>query len=187
MATFSQTQTDSNEGSFEDGGTISLGNALERINETDDYLLVRFDGANIASGSTINSADYTVDVRLANGDDPILNAYVEASGTPAAPGASANDISNRTLTTATTSVNETDVGTGAYVIDITSALQEVADSFTITEIAVILVGNSGCNFIIRMPADSSDQPTLDVDYTEPAAGGGKRSPLQSAVFQGGVR
>jgi hypothetical protein len=143
---------------------------IDAINEYGGW---RFTNVTIAQGATINSATLTLNLTQATNDSPALDIYCEDVDDAATFAAASNNLSNRTLTTAKTDWDGTDLGTGDKIVSITSAVQEVIDRagwVSGNDLNVIAVGQTGTAVRINTWDNSTSLcARLDIDYTEAGA------------------
>jgi hypothetical protein len=116
-------------------------------------------------------------------DDPGLDIYFEDGASPSAFVVATNDISDRTLTTASVNWTATDIGTFQFVNtpSLVTPLQEVVDSHTTTAAVVIMIdaGTGGSLRHYHYDNDSAKAFKLHIEYT--AGGGDTITPLQRQI------
>lgn len=159
--------------------TVTLGDNNINISATTQYGGFRFNNVTIPAGATINSADITLTTYSDSYDDPDTTIYGEDIDDAPAFTTTTNNISGRTLTTASVAWTATNIGTANKASpDIKSIIQEIIDRPGWTsgnDIAIIIKGNSGTStFRVRAYDYGSGYPQLNIDYT--AGGGGSPQP-----------
>ena len=144
----------------------------------------RFTGVSGLSGATINSANLTL--YCDPGDEYGLATVAtkiaaDDAAAPANP-TSAADYDGRTLTTAKVDFDiQSNVATGDQVIDVTSIIQELADSYDPSVILLLHYLDatpSGGNYWVEVThydLSTTLCARLDIDYTP--AGGGSNFPV----------
>jgi hypothetical protein len=185
MATLNLIVAASFDDAFEDtGGSVNRTNSTATLNASGQYFGARMTHASIGDleGATINSAILKVNVPSASFDDPNVDAHMQTSGSPGEFQTVTNEVSGRSRTTAKTTWNASGVGTGDKTVDITSAVQEIADlGVTISAIAVILVIQGGSLRTRTYDGSTTECFRLDIDYT---AGGGGETHEGAAALSG---
>jgi hypothetical protein len=154
------------------GATMNLSGATLNIAAGNVWVIARFTNVTVPAGSTINSAQ--IRFYLVTNDDPNTTIYGEATDNSAQPTTADNDISSRSLTTASLAWSGTDLGLNAYyAIDISGIVAEIcgrAGWVSGNALAIIVDGLAGSSVTIRpydhTPAQAAE---LTIDYT---AGGG---------------
>lgn len=125
--------------------------------------------SNIPQGSTISSATFSY--KYTHTDYDTLSAVVWAHDT-ANPGTFTtddNNISSRAATTQTTNINDVDAGTDWIELDVTAIVQELATSYTIQAVVIVVYDATSDNArTICYDGSATDCPKLDVIYTPPA-------------------
>lgn len=158
---------------YEASGNMSLGGTNLRI-RTDTQAGGRWQ-LNIPPGSTINSATLTVKHYNTSVDSMSATLYCEDVDNAAAFTTTANDITNRTLTTASAAWTATDTGAGDIVSpDLSALFQEVIDRAGWAQnnfAAIIGYPVSGASSYSRSyDFDPAQSWLLDISWTE--GGGG---------------
>jgi len=128
-------------------------------------------GASIPIGSTIISATFSY--RYTHTDFDILTATVWAEDTagPLTFATDDNNISTRIPTAATAAIADTNVGTDWCALDVTSIIQELATSYTVTAIAIIVYdATSDAARWVTYDGSAANCPKLDIEYNPPAGG-----------------
>jgi len=128
-------------------------------------------GASIPIGSTNISAVFSYKYTHTDYDTLTATVWAQDAAGPLQFTTDDNNISGRTPTTATAAINETDAGTDWRTLDVASILQELATSYTITAIAIIVYdATSDSARWTTWDGNTSNCPKLDIEYTAPAAG-----------------
>lgn len=129
-------------------------------------------GSSIPQGATITSATFSYKYTATDRDTLTASVWADDLAGPGTFTTDDNDISDRTATTATASIDDTDVGVDWQELDVQSIVQELATSYTVTAIAIIVYDDSSDNARwVTWDGDSDNCPKLDVVYTEPAGDG----------------
>ena len=178
MSLFTTTIAASSDDAEEIGGTVDLTGNTITITDTTDYAGLRFTGVTIPAGSTINSASLDFNVPSTSFDSPDLTIYAEDTDDAATFAASANNVSGRTPTTATATWTATDIGTGIKTsADFAAVVQEVINRggwASGNDINIILKGRTAAaDFRFSASDGANPEAEINIDYTEPAAGGGQ--------------
>ena len=180
MTTLQITISDNNDDAVEadDGSGFDAAPSLLRIiSHTSDPSFrfnsgFRFPGATIPAGSTINSATITLDVSSAANDDfdcvIFLNDVDDAANF-----VTEADVTGRSRTAASVAWDQISAGAGAEVSpDFAAVVQEVVDRggwASGQALCVIIKGSTDTDLTqVRV---TNQTAILDIDYTEPAAGG----------------
>ncbi|WP_095045564.1 hypothetical protein [Candidatus Promineifilum breve] len=176
MSTYSATISASGDDARETGGSVNLTGANVTFQANNHYGGLRFVNVTIPAGSTINSAGLTVILPSASFDDPDLTIWGQDSDDAATFTTTANDVSGRTATTATTLWTAGNIGTGAKTSpSLAGIIQEIinrAGWASGNDIALILKANSTSPFRYNAyDGGGADYATLAVDYTAPSGGG----------------
>lgn len=168
-----------NDGEFGNTSTYSSTNAYERLGNISGELMSawnRYPGVTITAGATITAAYIEL---LSRGnyssDSPVMRVYAEDADNPSAPSDRA-DALGRTRTTAYAAwtieswSNNTWYGSS---VDLSSVIQELVDSYTISSdaIQIFIDCQSATGFRSASTYDdaSSDAPKLHIEYTEGGA------------------
>lgn len=128
-------------------------------------------GSQIPQGSTINSATFSYKYTSTSYDTLTADVWAEDGANPGTFTTGASDISNRTATSATTSISDTDVGVDWQTLDIATIVQELVNSYNVD--AIVVIGYDSSSDVARWvtyDGDSANCPKLDIDYTAPAGG-----------------
>lgn len=178
MSIFTTTVAASADDAQESAGTVTLTDLVINCNNTGQYGGFRFLNVTIPAGSTINSASISLNFISTSYDSPEVNIYCEDVDDATTFAAGANNISGRTLTTAYTYWDATNIGTGVKVSpDFAAAVQEVIDRGGWTsgnDLNVIIKGNAATSeFRVSTWDSANPEAQLDIDYTAPAGGGGQ--------------
>jgi len=135
----------------------------------------RFTGVSGLSGATINSATFKPMTHAANSGTPLTNVYADDAASPTAPTTS-TDARTRTLTSAFTAVDNPSVTPDTRMsIDVTTVVQELADSYDPSSILILWRDDgSGGSFtfvnVKQYDDNASNAAELDITYTYNASG-----------------
>jgi hypothetical protein len=176
VSTFSGTIIQSTDDAQEAEGTVTVDGGAVNANSAAGYIGLRFQNVTIPAGSTINTA--SMDVYLTSGsfDDPDVTIYGEDVDDAATFAATSNNISGRTLTTATTPWDAGAVGTGWKTTpDFASVIQEIVDraGWNSGQDMVTIFKGDDAGTLLRIAAydgGTGNYATLNIDYTEPSGG-----------------
>lgn len=176
MPTFTATVNASANDADQAGSTMDITGSALNANSATQYVGYRFTNVTIPAGSTITAATLNVEVYSGSYDDPDVTIYADDSDSAAAFTTTANDISGRTQTTATTAWNATAIGTGIKTTpDFKTSVQEVIDRAgwaSGNAMAIIYKGNSGSAIRTRAwDAGTGSPAEISITYTAPAGGG----------------
>jgi hypothetical protein len=128
-------------------------------------------GSQIPQGSTITSATFSYKYTHADYDTLSASVWAEDGANPGTFTTGASDISNRTATTATGSIADTDVGVDWQTLDVASIIQELADDYDIDAIVIVAYdASSDTARWITYDGDTANCPKLDIEYTAPSGG-----------------
>lgn len=167
----SQISQSSDDGTQTGLGAISITDTSLLAPNANAWIALRFQGITIPKGYTIESASLVVNVDSAATDDPDFNIYAQASSSPATLAVLANNISNRTRTTAFVNWTATGIGTGLKSPgDLSDVIQEVVDTLGINGSVMILMdGLAAVNFqITAWDGTPALAATLTITYSIPA-------------------
>jgi len=171
----------------EDVGTGAMDLTTGNLRQNSSfYSAFRFTDSGAALGGvSVTAATLSINIDSGSIDDPKFYVYAEAVDDAATLTTTANDISDRPLTTARVTVDGTNVGTGWYDIDVTSVVQEIVNRpgwVAGNSICLVLV-DSGAGGDVRF--DSYDDtpanaPKLQVVYDT----AGQADPMKSPILGG---
>jgi len=129
MTTIDLSVVASSDDANEDGaGNVSLTGTTMNIKEFGDrHIGVRFTGANIPNGSTIDVANLAFEITFGD-DDPYVTIHAELTNAPGTYTTAANDITGRTYTTASATWEVDNAGNGSInTVSLVALVQEVVD------------------------------------------------------------
>lgn len=158
-------------------GTMNLvATAVGIISTLNQWAGVRFTGATVPQGATINSATLLVNIVNTTNDTFDADFYGEAADNPGTFTGSSGNISGRTRTTAKKTVVAADVGAGWYSIDVTAVVQEIVNrgGWASGNAIVIILDALSNSIALQFRAydgGAGDAAKLDIDYTVPSGGG----------------
>lgn len=188
MATFNATITASADDAQEANNTVTLTDAVLNVNATTQFAGIRFQNVTIPAGSTITAATLTFYFISGSYDDPYLTIKGNDVDDAAAFSAVNNDVSSRTMTTASVTWDQNSVGIGLETSpDISAVVQEIIDRggwSSGNSIAFILAAiDNSSTFRVRAYDGTTDTfPTLDITYT-PGSGGSGQPPRSLHQFR----
>ena len=176
MATWSGACGQSADDAFQNNTAMSL-TLVMSITSATRRAGMRFQNVTVAQGATINSATLTVNITSTSFDTPNgVTWYGELATNAAEFTTTASDITNRSLTTATTVWSGSDIGAGDHNLTVTSIVQEIVNQggwASGNALALLVYGVASCNLQLT-PYDTSTTlcGRLAIDYTEGGGGGG---------------
>lgn len=137
---------------------------------------MRFLGANIPSGATVDDADITLTNSAFEGDSNTTDIYCEDSGTPAtfSSGSTPADRTKTSASVAWALASDGAPGDTRTTPDLVTIVQEVVDGNSgATDLVFIVVGRASNDYNIWDSYDGSPTtaPLLDLNYTAGAGGG----------------
>jgi len=142
------------------------------------WAATRFTNITIPPGSTIGTpTTYSVYVYTSSNDSPDLDALADDADDSAQPTTTANDLSNRVLTTAKVTWTATNIGTGwKSPGDVAAVIQEIIDrpGWASGNAITILLDARTTSNDFRFRCYENDPllaAKLDITYTPPAGGG----------------
>lgn len=167
-------------------GTVGLANE-SIVDETTEYFGQRWTGVTIPVGATITTAWIDLWVIDDATDEPNHTVYFEDAASPATFAATANNISNRTPTTATALLSSANLGigvSGGWISDVQAMpfpelktiIQELVDSYDYSSgapMVAIIQGSATTTRDLRRldySTDTTKAAKLHIEYTEAAAG-----------------
>lgn len=188
MAIFTKAIAASADDGFESSGTMDVTGNVININGPSMLGFWRITDVAIPPGSTINSATLALNFISGSFDDPNVTIYCEDVDDGAALTATTNDISGRTLTTASTTWNAGGIGTGIKTSpSFASSVQEVIDRggwANENSLDVIFAGNSGSSFRVSTWDSTNPEAEITIDYTPPASSGATVKAMYYARLRG---
>jgi len=139
------------------------------------WILMRWE-VDIDQSSTIDVAYFNSFFYMGDADSPNCEMHFEYNATPATTTTDANDITDRTITGASTPWVDTGLSVDWQESpSIVDPLQEVIDDFTVDAVALILVGNSdfdSWHFTYSWELSSHEYaPNIYIEYSEGAPAG----------------
>lgn len=175
MTLFTASVATGNDDAQESGGTMDLSSSNLNANATTHLCGMRFTGVTIPAGSMVSSAALEIYLPSGSFDDPDVVFSGEAAGNAAAFSTSANDLSNRTKTTATVTWTASGLGIGAQTTpDLSGILQEIVagGSWASGNALVLFVQGNSSSSLLRWGAADGSNPAaeLSVTYTPPSSG-----------------
>ena len=175
MATWSGACGASADDAKQNGTAMSL-TASMTVSTATNYLGVRFPNVTVPQGATINSATLTVDVPSTSSDTPNgVTWYGELATDAAAFTTTASDITNRSLTTATTVWSGANIGAGDHDLTVTSIVQEIVNQggwASGNAMALLMYGTTAILQITSYDTSTTLCARLAIDYTAGGGGGG---------------
>jgi hypothetical protein len=171
MATWSGKVGASSDDARENSGTVGLTAGTINTSGLNQRLGFRFTNVTVPQGATVTATGFGLYLTTTTADSP-ANATIHGHDTDNAATftTSTNNISNRTLTTAshTYSSSLTDVGVGYWGVDITSVIQEIIDRpgwASGNSIVIIVRGATGTNMTVQTwDGDPDNAAYLDINY-----------------------
>lgn len=157
-------------------GTMNLAaSSVGIISTLNQWAGVRFMGATVPRGATINSAALLVNINSTTNDTFDADFYGEAADNPGTFTSSSGNISGRARTTAKKTVVAADVGAGWYSIDVAAVVQELVNrSGWASGDAIVFILDALSNSIALQfrayDGGAGDAAKLDIDYTVPSGG-----------------
>lgn len=129
----------------------------------------RFQSVAVGQAQVLTSAILQMYVFDTGQDNAYFNAHCEDIDDAPTLTTAASNLSNRTLTTASTNKAQSNVGVGWYTVDVTSAVQEVVDRggwASGQDVMAILDAQASAFFRCRSyEGDSAEAAKLDIDFT----------------------
>ena len=177
MPTYTASIAASTDDADQGGSTVSTTGANLNANSATQWAGYRFLNVTIPPGSTVTASTIELEFISGSFDDPDVTIYADDTDDAPAFTTTANDISNRTATTATVTWTASYIGTGIKTSpSLTTIIQEIIDRpgwASGNAIAIIYVGRSSASFIRTRAYDagSGTPAKLNITYTPPAGGG----------------
>lgn len=151
----------------QDGTAVSITIPYGRCYSTGYVHGYRFvPGTSIPSGATIDTATLSIYFYNVDFDDIDGTVHGEDAASPGVFTTGASDISNRTQTTASASVDFTDVGISWQTVDVKTIIEELVGDYTVQAVVIIIEMDTSQNGRIRhWDGDTTYAAKLDIVYT----------------------
>lgn len=170
-----QVTADADDADETGSGTVVVTNVSIRALNSNYFIGMMFRGITIPSGSTISTCELVGYIADTSADDPGgIVYYFEENATPSAFSTATNNLSSRSLTSASVTDSGTSVGVGDRTISgFATALQELVDAVGgLSSADVVVIGNAGVSTVQRFQGyatSSSNAPRLNITYTAPGS------------------